>query len=106
MRSGRLRHRIAIQAVTESRDANTGEVSESWATAATVWGAITPTSGGETWRNLQVQPTTTHVVEIRHYSGLTPRHRLQYDSRTLEIMHVTNVEERGRTMLVQCKEMD
>jgi SPP1 family predicted phage head-tail adaptor len=100
---GPLRHRVAIQARTVTQDGY-GATVATWATAATVWASVEPLSGREAWQAQSVRPDVTHTVTIRAYDGLTPKHRLLFDGRTLEIESVVNLEERNRYMVLQCKE--
>jgi SPP1 family predicted phage head-tail adaptor len=104
MRSGNLRHRIAIQTDTETLDADGGVV-HSWATAATRWGSIKPVSGDEKIDGQRFIATTTHLIKIRYYSGtLGASQRLLFGSRVFGILSVTNEFERDRSMLIMCKE--
>lgn len=102
MRAGELRHSVAIQAATESRDGI--DVDYSWATADTVRASITPLSGNETVTEDQEQSTATHRVIMRNYTGLTPQHRLLFGSRELYIVSVLNTDERNRRMEVLVRE--
>ena len=94
MRAGELRHEVAIQAATETRDA-VGQVVQTWSTAATVRAAIWPLRGDELYRARQIHPEADSRIRIRYYSGLTTAYRLLYGSRTMNILHVANWDERG-----------
>ena len=48
--SGKLRHRVALQAPTISQDATTGEPVTLWETIATPWAEIAPVSGANSSR--------------------------------------------------------
>lgn len=103
MQAGKLRHRVVIQSVSEALDSY-GQPALTWSTVTTVWGSVEPLTGNEAWKAKQINADVTHRVVIRHYDGLTPKHRLQHDSRTLEILSVRNFEERGIYDEVLCKE--
>ncbi len=103
MESGKLRHVVAIQASTPSRDA-AGKTSQSWSTAASVRAAFISHTGREFVQAQQIQAEMTHMVRIRHYSGLTTKHRLLFGSRVLGILSIDHRFERGREMIIQCKE--
>jgi SPP1 family predicted phage head-tail adaptor len=68
MRAGELRHRIGIQTQSETQDAY-GAALITYATAATVWGAIWPLAGNELFKAAQIHPEATSRVRIRYYSG-------------------------------------
>lgn len=99
-----MRERIEIQSRTLSADSFGGQTA-TWSTAATVWGKVEPLSGREMWQAQQVRPDVSHKVTIRHYSGLTPKHRLLVDSaRVFSIEAVLDIEDRHRQMVLMCKE--
>lgn len=74
MRSGELRDRLIIQKATITQS-DSGAVSESWSTVATVWGAVDHMRGTELWRAQQVQPEGTYKVCIR-YRSMRPEYRI------------------------------
>lgn len=103
LRIGRLRHRIIIQQVTETRDA-AGSVIESWDTFATVWGGMDPIAGREYFAAKQTQAETTHRIRIRYLSGVLPKMRVFWDSRTFDITQVINYGERNEEMHLMATE--
>lgn len=102
-RVGDMRHRVTLQSRTLSRD-DRGGATPTYADLATVWAAVEPVAGKEAWQAQQAQSNVTHVVTIRAYAGLTPRHRVKFGSRLLNIDSIANLEERGRYMELQCVE--
>jgi head-tail adaptor len=55
----------------------------------------------------RVDADVTHEVRIRYRDDLTPSHRFVFDNdtnRVLNIVSIRNVEERGRELIVMCKE--
>ena len=102
IRAGQLRHSVAIQSATESRDSY--DVDFAWATVATVRASISPLSGTESIVADQEQATATHKVVMRYWSGLTTSHRLLWGSRVLEIQSIVDVDERNRRIELLCKE--
>lgn len=103
-KAGQLRHRIAIQTIDTTRDAVGGQAT-SYTTVTTVWGAIRPLNGREVFNAQAADADVTHEITIRHYSGLTPKHRLYHDSRAFNIESIRNIEERDRLMICLCKEV-
>ena len=104
MRAGSLRHRLTIQSVGSTLD-DYGDLSNSWTTLATVWGAINPLSGREESIGEELKGVVTHLIKIRYKSGVTPNSRISFDSRTFQIESVKNWEERGVFMELLCKEV-
>jgi len=101
--AGSLRHRIAIQSASESRD-SMGGVTYSWSTDDTVWGHIRPLSGKELVEAKQIDARVTHKIIIREYSSLTPSHRFQNDSRNFNISSILNIQERDKLQVCSCIE--
>lgn len=102
MRGGRLRKRIIIeQPDRSSRDAH-GAVSRVWQALATVWCAIEPIKGKESWQGMAVSPKTTHGITMRYFKALTADMRLKYAPpnnagapRIFNIEGILNKDERG-----------
>lgn len=82
--SGRLRHRVRIEAWTLLVDSNgeaiqnpaTGEESRRWEEVATVWGAIEPLSAREFIAAQAVQSHIVARITIRYRDGLDAAMRL------------------------------
>ncbi len=102
MRSGALRHRVAIQRATETLDAF-GQTSRAWATLATVWASIEPTGGSETVKGRAIRADQTHEVRMRH-TDCTTGDRLTLGARVLNIVAVVNVAERDRELRLAVQE--
>lgn len=102
MRGGKLRKRITIQQADGSaRDAH-GAISRKWADKATVWAAIEPIKGRESWQGMAVSTKTTHGIIMRFFRGLTADMRLVYAPpnnqgapRIFNIEGILNKEERS-----------
>jgi len=105
MRAGNLRHRVVIQSYSASPGGVFNSPQPAWSTVTTVWGRVTPLSGSEPVYASMVSPETTHEIEIRWYSGLTTKHRLQHDSRNFNIESIVDRDERRVTMICLCKEL-
>jgi len=103
MKIGQLRHRLEIQEKRSVMDEWGNQVSE-WFTVATAWAAIEPIRGEEYWAAGAQQRETTHRVTMRYVPGVTPKHRLLFGNRILEIESTLNLEERSRLLELLCKE--
>lgn len=74
MRSHQLRHRVAIQRASETRDAH-GSVKRTWTTVDTVWAEVVPMKGMEDDGEVP-ENTEQYRIRIRHYPGLTTQDRI------------------------------
>ena len=103
MRAGDLRHKIIIQQVTETKDAY-GAVAETWTTFVNAWASIEPLRGQEFFAARQVNADVTHRVRTRYRAGVTPKMRIAFGDRVLEIEVVLNLGERNRELELLCSE--
>lgn len=104
MRAGRLRHKATIQTSTEAQN-SFGEPIRTWTTFATVWMEIAPMTGRELTAQKAALSETTIRVVIRYLSGVTPKMRVVYGTRTLEIESVADRDERHAEMELMCHEV-
>jgi SPP1 family predicted phage head-tail adaptor len=95
MDSGKLRHALRIEQVSESRDAIGGAV-ESWAEVVTVRGSLEPLSGRELIAAAQVHAEVTARARFRYVSGVTPKMRIVFDGRQYDILSVIDSGMRHR----------
>jgi SPP1 family predicted phage head-tail adaptor len=104
MKSGKLRHIITIQQPALAAD-GVGEPVPTWGTfAANIYAQITPLNGAERIQGNQINATVTHNVRTRYMPGVTPKMRILYGSRTLQITNVQNIDERDRELELACVE--
>lgn len=105
IRAGRLRKRITVEVSNETIAAD-GQPLIEWTTFAERWASVEPieTSGREYLQGAAIESDLTHTVAFRYFVGLTSKHRLNYGGRILDISSVSNIEERGRMLVVFCKE--
>lgn len=77
LKAGSLRHRVNIQAKTNTQDAETGEVTVSWATTvANVPCSIEPLSVKDYLQSRADQSEVSARIVIRHRTGLDSTMRL------------------------------
>ena len=105
MRAGKLRHRLIVQQLqdTETLD-SVGQPGQTWRTFDHMWGSVEPLSGRELYNAAQVQPDVTHKVTMRYRDGIAAKMRIQHKERTLDILSVTDDEEREIQLVLMCKE--
>lgn len=110
---GPLRHPVLLQKPTANATPDGFGVvdltdDDNWATVASRRAAITPTGGGEFFHGRQVQAQVTHMIEFRHDSAteqIGPRWRIKFGTRIFQVESAYSVNERGRRMECQCREM-
>lgn len=108
MQAGKLKHRLQIQEVAETVQPS-GERTQGWSELATVWGSVVPLSGRELWNAQQAQPDVTHTVTLRSGGAvtrvtITPKHRILYGSRVLNVLSVKDENENGFTLILNVME--
>lgn len=94
MQSGKLRHKILIEKVTETIN-DAGEVTENWVEFANIWAQIMPLVGREYWSSRQIESEVTGKIRIRYLPGITPKMRINSNNKIYNIEAVINVEERN-----------
>ena len=104
VRSGTLRHRIAITEIQNNPDAN-GDIVPTWVAFASRWASMTPQSGTEVIEGARVTSDVTHRFAMRFVRGMTPANQITFDSREFEIVSVLNTEEMGVEHVVEAKEV-
>ncbi len=103
MNIGKLRHRVTVQQMTETRD-TTGEVIETWTDVATRWAYVEPMRSSEKDKRGIEAVENTYKVTLRYQAGLvTTARRLVYNGQLLDIESVINVNEANTTYEVTCR---
>ena len=106
MRAGRLRKRIEIQTLTTAQDGY-GEPVETWTTATTVWGELTPSMRAtrEAFAGVSQQRAARLTLEarIRWLDDLSPSTtRLACAGKVYEVEAVMDPDGRQRELLLFC----
>lgn len=103
MRSGKLRHKVIIQNVTETTDSMGGST-EVWSDTEGVWAQISPLSSREYFQQQQIQSQATHRVTIRHTTNVNHKSRLKFGARYLYVQSMRNIDEIGDKLELMCAE--
>jgi len=98
-----LKHRIELQAMTETRDVIGGLVT-TWTTYATVRAAVRQASGREIWYRQQTATMATWSIDLRYRADVTTKHRAVYKGRVFEIRSVIDPEQSRRYLTLACDE--
>lgn len=103
MRSGTLRHSIAIQAKVHSTDDYGGPV-EVWVTKNSVRASVQPLGGRELVNAQAVDAETTVKIGIRYLEGLTPANRITFNGKTYNIQSIIDPDMRHRRLIIMAGE--
>jgi len=99
VRAGNLRHRVAIQVQTETKD-GMGSTAVTWADVSgmsAVPAAIWPLKSKERIDTMKHESEVTNKMRLRYRSGITSKHRIKFGTRIFEIKGPPiNFEERNR----------
>ena len=104
MQIGKLRNRLALQRLTETRDRD-GGVNRAFVTFAEVWGQVRPLRGEELLHARQIEARTTHEVRIRQRDDVLTDGRISHLGRTFNILAIQDRNERHRENVMQCVEV-
>lgn len=107
--AGTFRKRIQIAAPKAGLD-DYGQpilAPDGWEVVAVRWAEVRPISGRERLESAQVQAEISHKVRLRPVVGLalSAKNRIVFDGgRTLEVVVVRDLEERGLLLELDCLE--
>ena len=112
MAVGKMRHRLQLQSKTTTSDGGGSAAVTTWTTFATVYGQISPQSGGERLFGDQLEEPITHIITLRFRRDLSFNNRIKYtyrngdatNTRIFNIKRIINVDTRDKYLTVQCVE--
>jgi SPP1 family predicted phage head-tail adaptor len=104
MQAGKLRHKIAIQAETQTINENGYPVSV-WTTVKTVWADVVMSGGREFYAAQRLNAETSAVFRVRYDSGVTTKHRIVHDAKTYDILAVIDPDGRRSETQIYAKEV-
>jgi len=103
MRSGRLRHRLQVQSLTEEQDVY-GQPIKSWSAFKTVWGSIEHVKGSEIHIANQYKAEVTTKIRIRNLEGIQAKMRILHSGKIYNIEFINPVHEIRNEMELMCSE--
>lgn len=102
--AGTLRHPVIVEALLVTRQPDFTN-KQSWVSHPTAWRvSIRQLNATERYEAQQIQADATHEIKGRYYKGLTPKHRLRWDTRIFNIVSVNNIEEANVNHELRCRE--
>jgi SPP1 family predicted phage head-tail adaptor len=103
--AGKLRHVLTLQQ-RDTAIGSRGQKASTFATLATIRGAIETLGGREAELARKLSADATLKVTVRYYyPGLTVEHRFLFGSRILNIGHVNNWLQRNEWLICLCAEV-
>ena len=102
----RLRKKITIQNVTESKDSY-GQPIETWSTYAIRYADVVPSSGREYVAAQQRYAEEITLLKVRYDSltkNIVPKMRVKYGTRILNIEAAINEQELNKHINLLCRE--
>lgn len=103
IRSGDLNRRITIQARDTTVD-GFGQQAATWADVLSCWASIRPLSGRELLSAQAQVSETTHEIQIRYRSGITPANRVVYQGRVFNVLSVLDKDTKHKALTLLCSE--
>lgn len=107
-----MRHKVVIETVTRTKNATTGNDTETWATWKTVRARILPAGGREYFSGRQVVGEASMVLEMYYQPINVADYRISYadpknnQTRVLGIRSITTPEEYRGFMVLACDDID
>lgn len=103
MRSGKLRHRVTIQAKTLSTDAYGGPV-EVWADVETVAASVEPLNGRELTNAQAVFAETTTRITMRYRAWVAAANRIVFDGKNYNIHGIIDPKMKHLQLIIMASE--
>ncbi len=102
---GDLRTRLTLETASRAADGG-GGATVTWSTVATVWAAVTPSGGAESYALDRVAGTVSHDIVIRYRGDVTPAMRFRSGERVFDIRAAFDPDGRRRWTKCLAEERD
>jgi len=102
MKSGRMRHKIAIQAATVSISDH-GDAVQKWADVATVFADVRAVKASEDFISDKSFGRITHTIVTRFRDDVSSKNRIMWNGKTLNITSVLP-DRRDHSMMLEAVE--
>jgi SPP1 family predicted phage head-tail adaptor len=103
MQPGKLRFMVEIQKPNYVKTQEF-ETSMNWVKFACAWADIRAITGREWYQSQQAKANISHIVKIRFMPGITPRHRVLWGDRILNITQVVPDSTGSKWVVLRCEE--
>lgn len=102
MRAGQLRHVVNIQSYTTTTGAYS---TKTWSTVGAIYASVKPLTGKELEHAMQIKSDATYQVICRYTDDINVKNRFSFKNKQLEILHIANIDERDKELVILCKEV-
>jgi SPP1 family predicted phage head-tail adaptor len=93
--AGRLRHRVTLESLTRTQDADTGAVIESWVSMGTVWAGIEPLSVRDFLSADSRQSQIVARIVMRPVTGMDETWRVVHGDKVYQIAGILPDQDSG-----------
>lgn len=100
MRSGRMRHRATLLALTVAQDPASNQDVPTWTAVGSIYGLMQPLHGVSAFNAKQLKEGISELFTTRWQGSLAvdPTMRLIFNGNTYEISSSLNIDERNREL--------
>jgi SPP1 family predicted phage head-tail adaptor len=102
---GQLRDRVEIQRAITTDDGAGGQAVTKWQPIASIWAEVLPLAGNEGLVAEQITALQTLRIRTRYRSDFTPKDRLVWRGKTLQIHALTDVDGRKKYLALLAGEV-
>lgn len=109
MKAGRLRHRVTLQSPNAPGQDATGAATQGYTSVGVYWAEVRTANGFEQNRpelNTVISGYTHTVTLRRPTAAVKTTWRVQWDGRTLNVLAIREPDNRGRSVLLDCIEVE
>lgn len=105
-RAEELRHSLSVESVTDTRNAESGDIDQVWTSILETRAALNPLTGREIFDRDQTHAEQTHRIVFRdpHTVTITPKMRGKVGSRVFEFLSAMDLGERNEWIVIRAKE--
>jgi len=101
--TGAMRELIVIQSISRTADGG-GGYTNSWATAQSIYAHVRQLSGSEPYTQGQLSSEGRWQFTARYVAGVTPTHRISWNSKIFNIREIINDDERDKYLIINAEE--
>jgi len=105
MRSGKLRHRVTLQAPTNEQDATGSEVITYPTDTVSVWAEVLELRGREYISAREQHSELTTKIRIRYREDIGVLWRAVHGTRVYDVIHVVDLMGKRRELELMCAEI-
>ncbi len=108
MMAGKLREQITVQEKNPDSQNTFGELPNSWASPTTIgtyWADVRAMVGRELQAAQETFAEARWKVLMRYQPDIKREHRILWGTRTLDILDAEDPDQRGRELLMYCREV-